>query len=249
MLGGHATLFDFEARSPEDVILPPHPISYVSQKDYSNMIEEVHRRGGWVSMNHPRSLYRPHQWPDRNLFGADAIELNFDSMMQPEETVAWWERWLQAGYPLILVGGSDYHDGSSMSENPFHSINRIWIEEASEEGVMRGLKRGQSVVMKDLESPILEVDAHVVPQDYFYGNTFRLAPLQMALLEVTIRAGSESDLYVFNRKGYLMKIHISHDLWRVPIPYQPMASYDYVRFEIRKQNELVVVSNPFFFSL
>lgn len=77
------------------------------QPDYKRMVDEVHRRGGFVIINHPK-LAR-HIWPDDSL-GADAVDIAWNlTDTKGKKARAWWHSLLVRGQRPIAIGGSDYH--------------------------------------------------------------------------------------------------------------------------------------------
>lgn len=77
------------------------------QPDYKRMIDEVHARGGFVIINHPKLA--KHVWPDDTL-GADAIDVGWN-LTDPKgkKGRAWWHSLLVRGQRAVAMGGSDYH--------------------------------------------------------------------------------------------------------------------------------------------
>lgn len=109
---GHATLVDYSAASPDEVLVPcdwehaPTPCAD-GKIDYAAMAEAVHARGGLLIVNHPR-LAR-HHWPDQT-FGAHGVEVNRNlTDIKGAAGRAWWHARLSEGARLAAIGGSDWH--------------------------------------------------------------------------------------------------------------------------------------------
>jgi hypothetical protein len=130
---GHAGLVAFRAENARHAIWPctkpgsPHPCPTTRAgpavrpeagpkgplaasgrpPDYRRMVDEVHRRGGLVFINHPKLIR--HVWPD-DTFGADAIDIGWN-LSDPlgDRGRGWWHALLVRGIRIGAVGGSDYH--------------------------------------------------------------------------------------------------------------------------------------------
>ncbi len=251
MFGGHASLLGFSAESENDAIVPSSPRTTLEHFDYEEMVQATHDRGGLVSINHPKSLYFPHRWPNSH-YNADGVELNFSDFMQPQATIDWWRHHLITGKRLFLLGGSDYHVGSMLGGDPFSSTNLVWVEEKNAFGVLNGIREGRIQVLRSQDSSRLS-SFHalglfgVTPLSFTFGDHVELNYNQRLILQIEVAQGLGSTLSMWNRKGKIKEAPILLDSFFYLDEYISDGLRDFIYFEITDEyGSLDLVANPLY---
>lgn len=245
MFGGHASLLGFQAQNETQAIVPRHTRTTLEANDYSEMMDETHLRGGLVVINHPKSFYVPQRWP-ANLYDADGIELNFSSLMFPQDTIEWWEQQLKNGKKLFLLGGSDYHVGDFFGE-PFTSTNLVEVEEKTVSFLLKALKMGRIQVLRSIVSPHVEMHAGSMDGRVFgIGEEVLLLPLQSLFLHIKVSGGQGGKLFIYSHKGQVATVNITQDSFEYSDSYLPTYRNDFIRVEVYMKSQLETVVNPLY---
>lgn len=121
---------------------------FASAEGIAGAIEEVHRQGGIVSVNHPASDGDP--WLHGVDLDLDAIEVwNGPWSPEDDEALAWWDGLVASGRRVAAVGGSDTH-GPGVGEQPVGTPT-TWIFASSPMlgEVVSALRAGRVVLTRD----------------------------------------------------------------------------------------------------
>ncbi len=146
---GHFNVYGVE-RTPEFRIQ--------STADLLRAVEDVRRRGGVVSVNHPKPLGPDWEWGVMGF--ADLVEV-FHAFWEFNNYVSLrkWDDQLRAGHRLGLVGGSDVHNLKVSGDLLLLGTPTTWVyvDELSEEGLLRGLLRQRVFVSESPSGPKVEL--------------------------------------------------------------------------------------------
>lgn len=116
----------------------------------NDLLQQSSNLGLLNSVNHP--LLKPWEWRDglTDLRYVNCIEIWNDPLWPDNEqanpqAVALWTNWLNAGYRITAIGGSDFHflPGESPGypgERPGLPMTYVWAQELSGAGVLAGIK-------------------------------------------------------------------------------------------------------------
>ncbi len=146
---GHANAFgiddwiDFRMTGPSDPLI---------------VAEEVHRRGGLLSINHDKPSI---PW-DYDLPPIDCMEAWQSTwLFWNWISLARYDARLRTGLHIALIGGSDFHQPDRlMPEGPFvlaRPTTVLWLPELSEDAVLAAMKAGHGYVTEAPDGPHLEL--------------------------------------------------------------------------------------------
>lgn len=127
-------------------------------KTINGLLEEISAEGLLSSINHP--LQPPWEWlfKDTDLRTIQCLELWNDlywpgNITANPATVEMWTEWLNAGYRITAIGGSDYHYPPRPEENkPGERLGMpttyVYAEELSTAGILDALRKRRAYVTK-----------------------------------------------------------------------------------------------------
>ena len=139
------------------------------------MVHDISAEGLLNSINHP--FLFPWQWllRETDLRYIDCLEI-WNDLCYPDnalanpQAVALWTKWLNAGYRITAIGGSDYHfpykENSKSGERMGYPITYVYAETLSVAGVLDGLRKRRAYVSRDLQ---LTFEANLNGQTYGIG--------------------------------------------------------------------------------
>ncbi|MBK5107616.1 MAG: CehA/McbA family metallohydrolase, partial [Anaerolineales bacterium] len=235
--------------STEEVPLPPR-YTTVNQ-----LLERTAQAGLLNSINHP--LLHPWSWryPGTDLSFIHCVELWNDlywpgNVYANPKTVNLWTKWLNAGYQVTAIGGSDYHylpkpDQQLYGERLNQPTTHVYAEQLSAPAILEGLRRRRVYVSK---GPKLEFQAQVDGNIYYLGDDLGK---QTGNLEIgiVINDGPERIIAQVVKNGEI----ISNEQIMVPdttieFSYQvESAEPAWYRVEVLDLNwELLTITNPIF---
>jgi len=120
------------------------------------VVGDAHRQGAIFVVNHPFAMCTTCNWryPEQEWRDADGIEVwNGAWDFTDESALKWWDGLLRKGHRLNAYGGSDYHRGA----DPLSPATRVFSRTLSRRDVMRGLRDGATVVVRDPRGPFVEL--------------------------------------------------------------------------------------------
>lgn len=134
-----------------------------------NLFSSVRDRGGAGVVNHPRTDISS-RWEYRTPAGADAVEVWSIAWYLQERTGAGplasnnpralrlYDRFLNAGHRLAVVGGSDNHwRSSSMLQGVGQPTTWIQAASSSQSDLLEGIRAGRTSISWDWLGPVLEL--------------------------------------------------------------------------------------------
>jgi hypothetical protein len=139
----------------------------------SEIMAQVAGKGLLNSINHP--LLRPWEWQDgaTKLELLDCLEIWNDPLWPDNErdnprAVAMWTDWLNAGYRITAIGGSDFHflpgeNDPYPGEYPGLPVTYVYAQSLSGSAILEGLRRRRVYV---------SMGPQVIFQAYLDGKVF-----------------------------------------------------------------------------
>lgn len=178
---GHANVWgcdrwlDFRVQMPDDLAW---------------VVEQAHRSGALVSLNHPK--YDGPEWELGEDVDVDCVEAwQAPWFVSNYESLAFWERMLNAGRRIPCVGGSDCHVAVSPAEQGLPYLAQpttwVWAEELSARGILDGLRAGHVHISAGPDGPRIRFTAESGGHVVIAGDLLHAAPGD----EVTFRVGAE----------------------------------------------------------
>ncbi|MBU1879535.1 MAG: CehA/McbA family metallohydrolase, partial [Chloroflexi bacterium] len=120
--------------------------------DAAALIAEVHRRGGLISINHPKD--EGPNWDWKAVRGFDCVEV-WQSLwwVSNYQALAWWDELLRQGERVAAVGGSDIHRVRTPERIYPHELGNpttwVWADSHTQEAILEGIRRGHVFVNAD----------------------------------------------------------------------------------------------------
>ncbi len=192
---GHANVWgcdrwlDFRVRTPEDMAW---------------VVEQAHRSGALISINHPK--YDGPDWELGQDFDVDCVEAwQAPWFISNYESLAFWERMLNAGRRVPCVGGSDCHVAASPDEQgvPFlgQPTTWVWAEELSVRGILDAIRAGHVHISSGPEGPHLQFAAEAGGQTAMAGDVLHLRQGERVTFRVGARGGDGLWLRIVSGEG------------------------------------------------
>ncbi|MEQ1893929.1 MAG: CehA/McbA family metallohydrolase [Planctomycetota bacterium] len=225
-----------------------------------HVIDEVHRRGGLVSYNHPFGVtFEDNEKPRTNeeqlavllknrAEGADLLEVGYRD--RGGATLAdhlWlWDQLALAGLPLVGVGVSDSHGGpdNRWSGSPNNFVSWIWAETPSKRDLIAGLRAGR-VFFGDLER--FDGTLELVAGDARMGATVTTTAAEVELtLEIDGLRGGERVL-VIESGAVAATYPAPASQFRQVHRARLAATGGFVRCEVHDASGAIALSNPIHF--
>jgi len=158
---GHFNVFGIEERHQwiEDIGVSskasPLPSRYSS---VTELMEQTAQEGLLNSINHPRLHPWDWRYHETDLRYVDCVELWNDlywpgNVFANPKTVEQWTNWLNAGYRVTGIGGSDYHyppkpEQGLPRERLGQPTTYVYAKELSVPAILEGLRRQRSYVSR-----------------------------------------------------------------------------------------------------
>lgn len=127
-----------------------------TKRTTTEIMEQAARFGLLNSINHP--LLKPWEWQDMStsLNKVNCLEIWNDPLWPDNKrdnprAVAMWTEWLNAGYRITAIGGSDFHflpgdQHPYPGEYPGLPVTYVFAQELSGAAILQGLRRRQVYV-------------------------------------------------------------------------------------------------------
>ncbi len=152
----------------------PLPVRY---RTVTELMRQTAKEGLLNSLNHP--LLHPWEWQykDTNLRYVHCVEL-WNDLFWPDnfyanpKTVELWTDWLNAGYRVTAIGGSDYHYPPKPKKGlPGERLGQpttyVYAEELSVAAILEGLRRRRAYVSS---GPRVAFQAAIGGTTYMIGD-------------------------------------------------------------------------------
>ena len=156
---GHFNVFGMGEKSPwmEDICVSqnaiPLPVRY---QTVSELMRQTGQEGLLNSINHPLLHYWEWLYKDTDLRYVHCVEL-WNDLYWPDnvnanpKTVEMWTDWLNAGYRVSAIGGSDYHyppkpELGLPGERLGQPTTYVFAEELSVAAILDGIRMGRAYV-------------------------------------------------------------------------------------------------------
>lgn len=164
-----------------------------SDADMAAVIDLAHRNGGVCSINHPKTNGPPWEYsPD---LPVDAMEVwQGPWPHRNEESLALWDRLLNAGRRLPAVGGSDYHCPAGAEMN-FLRLGQptTWVKASARSvpAILDAIRAGRVSISVTPDGPRLDLRAGAGQMTSEMGGELSLSPGAGVDVEVEIKRGAD----------------------------------------------------------
>ena len=224
-------------------------------KTITELMKEISVDGLLNSINHP--LLPPWDWlfDDTDLHQVHCLEL-WSDLYWPDNatanvtTVEMWTEWLNAGYRITAIGGSDYHYPPRPEENKFGErlgmpTTYVYAEELSTAGILDALRKRRAYVTK---GPQLDFRAEANGTTYEMGADLGgqsgaiefivTIPYQPKMINVQL-VKNGAVIAQEQTKGRDISMQFRHKA--------DETSSEWFRLDVTDKNgEVLAITNPFF---
>ncbi|KAL2863516.1 PHP domain protein [Aspergillus lucknowensis] len=219
---------------------------YADDESYTAAAKEIHRRGGFVSINHPFASCPACNWVFDNWEHNDAIEVwNAAWDAEDERAVEKWQELLVKGKFTTAIGGSDSHSPPSLNGIPTTVVRSRGKSQAA---IVEGMKAGHAYIVR---GPGMEISFKVVLPSLLKLNTAEIGDKvkastigATAVLSTKGFAGQKACLVT--DRGYVYNTTVKGD--GTVKRFVPIGS-KFVRVEVRNSTDdaMLGMTNPVWF--
>lgn len=256
--GGHFNVFgitgwhDWMEDICGDKITVPLPGRY---RTISELIGEIAAEGLLNSIDHPR--LHPWEWRylSTDLRLVHCVELLGDlywpdNVHANPKAVALWTAWLNAGYRITAIGGSDYHYPPRPEEGkPGERLGMfstyVYAEELSVAGIIDGLRRRRAYVSRGLR---VTFEAGANDTTYEIGADLGERKGEIELTAIVLDKLSGSRAQIIKNGDVIAETRVRGD--RASLQSRDNvnpARSDWYRFEVWDQSgQALAITNPIF---
>lgn len=161
-------------------------------QDMAWVIEQAHRSGALVSINHPK--YDGPDWELGQELDVDCVEVwQAPWFVSNYESLAFWERMLNTGRRVVGVGGSDCHVAPRPAQQPLPHLGQpttwVWAEELSPRGILDGIRAGHVHISSGHDGPRLRFTAEATGQTAMAGDTLTVRPGDAVVFRIGAEVG------------------------------------------------------------
>ena len=255
---GHFNVFGIEDRHHwiEDIGASSREVHLPSRySSVTELMEQTAQVGLLNSINHPRLHPWDWRYHETDLRYVHCVELWNDlywpgNVFANPKTVELWTNWLNAGYRVTAIGGSDYHyspkpDQGKPGERLGQPTTFVYAEELSSSAILNGLQRGRAYVTK---GPRVKFKAEIGGTAYMIGDN-----IWDPTGDIELTATIDHDPGLFHaqlvRNGQIIaSMHIEGPQTSVQFQDQvDTTTSAWYRFEVLDRNwEVLAITNPIF---
>lgn len=159
---GHVNVWG--AKVPQE---PPYTLD--TKDDFKKIIEECHKAGATITLNHPFCSQCGFRIDIDDLY-CDCVEVwntiqHTDNMINRD----WWVKQLLNGRKIGAVGGSDYHKNYAGVDILAHPTTYVLAEEKTPQAILKAMRQGRCVITNSPESTFIELSC----KDAIVGDTVK----------------------------------------------------------------------------
>lgn len=223
------------------------------KRTFSHVAAETKAQGALFSINHPFcAKYPSSNWADWDIdvTRVDCLEIwnhlqLLDQSKEEELALRKWDEWLNRGYRITGVGGSDAVHRHSSGE---HRIGKptvyIGAERLTRDDLLKGIKEARVIVTA---GPLLQTGLSYAGRTFMVGD--RIA--------VSGEAEVEADaIWHGDEEGFVQWVKNGEVAAEAPLRQASslkakivVQGGDWLRVQLRNQNrQLLAFANPFFFA-
>jgi len=247
---GHANLFGSD--EPLDF-----RVGSASVPDWNSLLRAAAKLHGLVSINHPirpddeRCMgcgWAPAKPVDMHL--VQAIEaVNGIDALRPDSGIPFWQHWLDQGYRLTGVGGSDNHDARQVAGNLVGTPTTVvHASELSMPAILAGIRAGHVFIdVQGTRDRMLDLTASAGAQTAQMGDAIAAAAGQKLRFTVTATApeGAHAEIIV-DGKPWQPGVDLAvHDTLKQSFDWPSDGRRHWIRANVRDAGgNLLLVGNP-----
>jgi hypothetical protein len=237
-------------------IAPKAMTTELASESIEDLMAEARENGMLNSINHPCMV--PWQWQEMStqLGLVDCLEITNDPTWTNappanKETVRMWTDWLNAGYRITAIGGSDFHGLHIKKEgyNPKLASPTTWVfaDELSNAGILRALQQHHAYMSM---GPTVSLTAQVGAEAYMIGDDIGAEKGKVAFIVQVKDAPADATIRLVRRGETLDEILVSdveRGRWFSGASLNANTINDWFRLDVvAKDGSFLVVTNPIY---
>ncbi len=182
----------------------PYEGSYAvgSLPELNEKLKQSKANGAMRILNHPFCSMCPINW-DLDDIDYDGIEIwNAPANIKEMKAVDWWQKKLEAGFRIPVVGGSDYHRDYYITDLLASPTTRVWCDSNDKQTILEAIKKGHCVITRNPKSTMLDIRCGEIA----VGDTVKLTENEKKTVTITaIGMKKGHKLQVFNQTGLIFE--------------------------------------------
>lgn len=182
----------------------PYGGSYaVGSLDRLNEILKQAKANGAVRiLNHPFCSMCPINW-NLDDVDYDGIEIwNGPVNIKEMKAVDWWQKKLESGFHIPVVGGSDYHRDYYITDLLASPTTKVWCDSNDKQTILEAIKNGHCVITRNPKSTMLDIRCG----EAAVGDTVKLAKNEKKRVTITaVGMKKGHKLQVFSQTGLIFE--------------------------------------------
>lgn len=170
-------------------------------EELNEILRQSKQNGAMRVLNHPFCFMCPIIW-DIDKIDYDGIEIwNAPATAKEMKAVDWWQKKLEDGCHIPVVGGSDYHRDYFITDLLASPTTRVWCESNDKETILKAIKGGHCVVTRKPDSTMIDLRCG----ENTVGDTVKIG--DKATLTVSVSKMKRGHiLQVFNQTGLIDEV-------------------------------------------
>ena len=196
------------------------------EEDPDRLVQQAHAAGGLFSINHDK-VDLPWLFPVPEIDCMEVWQRNW--LVSNHLSLARYDGRLRRGKRVTAIGGSDFHQPTTLESNPILSLGVpttvLYCDELSQSGVLTAMSRGQGYVTESMDGPKLIQSLGEVAM----GGV--LPRSDGETLSVEISGAEGDDLVLIGDRGEIARQPIGSPDWSSRFDLPP--GLQFVRSEIQ----------------
>lgn len=178
----------------------PYNGSYATVKleELNEKLRQAKQNGAMRVLNHPFCFMNPINYNIEEL-DYDGIEIwNGPAVAKEMIAVDWWQKKLETGAHMPVVGGSDYHRDFFVTDLLASPTTRVWCDANDKQTILAAIKSGHSVITRSPSSSMIDIrcSGHTV------GETVSIKKMETVEIVAT-NMKKNHKLQVFSQQGLI----------------------------------------------
>lgn len=178
----------------------PYNGSYASATldEVNGKLRQAKQKGAMRVLNHPFCFMVPINY-NMDEVDYDGVEIwNGPATIKEMKAVDWWQKKLERGAQIPVVGGSDYHRDYFVTDLFASPTTRVWCDCNDKKTILAAIKSGRCVITRTTSSTMIDMRCDT----YTVGDTIKMKDKKT--VEITVKKMKKRHkLQVFSERGLI----------------------------------------------
>ncbi|BBM87166.1 CehA/McbA family metallohydrolase [Candidatus Uabimicrobium amorphum] len=212
----------------------------------NDIVRDAHSVGALFSINHPFGPCGGCYWNHSDLEDYDSIEI-WNGYWDPTDYLAlqMWDRLLQQGKRIPIVGSSDSHKKQDPIGKP---TTHVYASNLSQKAILTAIKNGRAYITKDISPTAIEFSAYLenTNDSAMMGDILNVRKQQEVLFAIAISGCKQGKVNVICNGRKIISKNISQ-LKNGMLEFSHIIVKDsYFRLEVEDDYDMIAVTNPIY---